>query len=66
MKIIIDIEGCRNCPYKHHHRGHGEDWEECSHPQAPGGYASIVNPNNKTGFAAFCPLVKDQSKSETI
>lgn len=34
MKITIevDVKDCRNCPHKHSLRGHGECWEECTHP----------------------------------
>lgn len=34
MKVIVEInvDNCLNCPFKKEHRGHGECWTYCSHP----------------------------------
>jgi len=41
-QVTIEVTDCRDCPYKHDHRGHGECWAECNHPDAPGGYKNIL------------------------
>jgi hypothetical protein len=35
VKITIehDVKDCRSCPFRYHHYGQGECWEECHHPQ---------------------------------
>lgn len=35
MKIMIEIEvtNCLDCPFKKEHRGQGECWSYCSHPE---------------------------------
>ena len=43
MKAVIEVTDCRDCPFAGDHRGHGECWKECRHPQNNrGAYANIL------------------------
>lgn len=43
LTIEIDVNDCRNCPFKHNHYGHGECWTECNHPKnGRGCYENIL------------------------
>lgn len=42
MKTVLEVKDCRDCPFRHSYRGHGECWEECRHPNAPKSYDSIL------------------------
>ncbi len=33
MKATVEVTDCRDCPFARDHRGHGECWKECCHPQ---------------------------------
>ena len=33
MKIEVTINDCRDCIFARDHRGHGECWKYCSHPE---------------------------------
>ena len=43
MKAVIEVTDCRDCPFATDHRGHGECWKQCSHPQHnQGAYGNIL------------------------
>ena len=43
MKAFIEVTDCRDCPFAGDHRGHGECWTECRHPQHnQGAYGNIL------------------------
>lgn len=62
MQVTISVTNCLDCPFKKDHRGHGECWAYCSHPDAPTNYDNIL-----WGCAAYfkeipswCPLLEKQ------
>lgn len=60
VKTVFSINGCVDCPFKHGHRGHGESWEECRHPDSPkDSWGNIINRhgNDTEAFRPeWCPL----------
>ena len=43
MRLEIEVTDCRDCPMAHDHRGHGECWKECAHPDYRGDpYGNIL------------------------
>jgi hypothetical protein len=43
MKAVIEVTDCQDCPFATDHRGHGECWKQCSHPQhSQGAYGNIL------------------------
>ena len=54
MKLTIDVTDCRDCPCKHHHYGHGENFDYCSHPEGPKGYDNIIN--DIKVIPRWCPI----------
>lgn len=43
MKAEIEVTDCRDCPFANDHRGHGEGWKECRHPNHnQGAYGNIL------------------------
>ena len=58
-KIEKDVKDCRDCPSRESYRGHGECWEECTHPKAPKGYANILwgCQEQFTKLPKWCPLI---------
>ena len=59
MKAEIEVTDCRDCPYAKDHRGHGECWKYCSHPQGHRpGYGDILWGCGAQFEAtpAWCPL----------
>ena len=60
VKAVFSINGCVDCPIKHGHRGHGENWEECRHPASPkDSWGNIINRrwNDTEAFRPeWCPL----------
>lgn len=57
MKIIVEMEvaGCGDCPMRQSHRGHGENWDWCSHPQSPKGYDNIIKQDYKVPSTHITP-----------
>jgi len=55
------VHDCRDCPYRKHWYSHGECWEECSHPDAPGNYQNILwgCQSQFTAVPKWCPLKGD-------
>lgn len=39
---VIRITDCRDCPYARDHKGHGECWKECWHPDEKGDTYGII------------------------
>jgi hypothetical protein len=59
MKAVIEVTDCRDCPFGHDHRGHGECWKECNHPQHNQGAYGNVLWGCQAKFEAtpdWCPL----------
>jgi hypothetical protein len=59
MKAVIEVTDCRDCPFAHDHRGHGECWKECTHPQHNQGAYGNVLWGCQAKFTAtpdWCPL----------
>lgn len=43
MKLEIEVADCRDCPMARDHRGHGECWTYCAHPNnGRGAYEDIL------------------------
>ena len=42
ISVKLDVEDCRDCPFKRNHYGQGECWYECNHPESPKSYDSIL------------------------
>lgn len=62
MKLEIEVKDCKSCPMAHYHRGHGECWTECRHPDhGREAYESILFGCYESfkGVPKWCPLLKD-------
>ena len=63
MKLEVEVKDCRDCPMRHSHRGHGECWEECCHPEFPGGAYDNILWGCQESFKEIpklCPLKKKE------
>ena len=65
MKLTIEIKDCTNCPMKRDHRGHGECWTYCSHPESPKGYDNILWGCREefTALPDWCPIMAKEGES---
>ena len=50
------VSNCSNCPLKANTRGHGENFDYCSHPESPKGYDNIID--RDVAHPNWCPLKK--------
>jgi len=68
MKAVIEVTDCQDCPFANDHRGHGECWKECCHPQHnQGAYGNILWGCGAQFKAtpSWCPLKeKNSTKGE--
>lgn len=58
ITIEIVVNDCRDCYFTYRHRGHGEAWEECSHPDSDEWPGNIINGYDEDceSIPIWCPL----------
>lgn len=58
--LTLEITNCEDCLLKKSHKGHGECFEYCSHPDSPDGYQSIIHGCQEkfTETPSWCPIFK--------
>jgi hypothetical protein len=68
--MSILVKDCTNCLFCNHHRGHGENWHECRHPDSPGGYDNIIQGGNTRSrplkMPNWCPLKSGETVIKII
>jgi hypothetical protein len=64
MILTVEVKNCNNCPFAKAHRGHGECWTECTHPDNNRNpYENILcgcNQELPTTPPYWCPILKQQ------
>ena len=61
MKKEHLVTACDVCPLRRQHRGQGEYWEFCTHPESPKGYDNIIPLRGEIPkFPEWCPLQKEE------
>jgi hypothetical protein len=57
MRVFVEVNGCKDCPYRGTLNDMGARWEACLHPDFK--HMNSVEDYVKEGFAPWCPLLKN-------
>ena len=69
MRIDLEVTNCEDCPLAKAHRGHGECWTYCSHPNhGRASYEDILYGCNEKfkGTPNWCPLLKENNNQNNL